>query len=506
MKIKEKYYRFAEKGQQIQRVNRFLVTEYLIFYAFILFMLWVSRAKEVRSLGFAAFVSVIAVVSGGALLIGWRRRPESERLRYLALIGLYLVSFFMTFAYTESFIRFLGLAPFIGCILFFDPKYSRIGGIGYLVLNALTVFGQIRQQPEGVAGTTNLVLDLLALGVLVFAVIFTTNVAQKFNHDTRHSEQQEQRKQQAILDDVIGVAEEVRKGTESVMKIVNDLNESTEVVNGAMKDISSSTHSTAENIQTQTTMTQDIQHSIEQTLESSENMVKVAKQSGKLNQKSMEIMEHLKKQSAVIAETNSGVADSMKALQERTEAVKSIADTIFSISSQTNLLALNASIESARAGEAGKGFAVVADEIRQLSEQTKNASANITEIIDKLNDDTKRANESIENSVASVEKQNELIENTREKFGNVGETVERLMEDIHTAEENIQKILDATNVISDNITHLSATGEEVAASSTEGLRMADSTVDNMKGCKKVLENIYMLAEDMKDSVEHKELG
>ena len=173
MKIKEKYYRFAEKGQQIQRVNRFLVTEYLIFYAFILFMLWASRAKGVRSLGFTAFVSVIAVVSGGALLIGWKRRPESERLRYLALIGLYLVSFFMTFAYTESFIRFLGLAPFIGCILFFDPKYSRIGGIGYLVLNALTVFGQIRQQPEGVAGTTNLVLDLLALGVLVFPVLFS---------------------------------------------------------------------------------------------------------------------------------------------------------------------------------------------------------------------------------------------------------------------------------------------------------------------------------------------
>ena len=219
-----------KKGKKINgcyTYYRIYEANLVIFYAFILFMLWASRAKGVRSLGFTAFVSVIAVVSGGALLIGWKRRPESERLRYLALIGLYLVSFFMTFAYTESFIRFLGLAPFIGCILFFDPKYSRIGGIGYLVLNALTVFGQIRQQPEGVAGTTNLVLDLLALGVLVFAVIFTTNVAQKFNHDTRHSEQQEQRKQQAILDDVIGVAEEVRKGTESVMKIVNDLNGST---------------------------------------------------------------------------------------------------------------------------------------------------------------------------------------------------------------------------------------------------------------------------------------
>ena len=78
-------------------------------------------------------------------------------------------------------------------------------------------------------------------------------------------------------------------------------------------------------------------------------MVSVAKKSGELNSQSLEIMDHLKRQSEVITDTNSEVADSMKKLQDRTNAVKSIADTIFSISSQTNLLALNASIESARA-------------------------------------------------------------------------------------------------------------------------------------------------------------
>ena len=486
MKIKEKYYRFAEKGQQIQRVNRFFVTEYLIFYAFILFMLWASRAKGVRSLGFAAFVSVIAVVSGGALLIGWKRRPESERLRYLALIGLYLVSFFMTFAYTESFIRFLGLAPFIGCILFFDPKYSRIGGIGYLVLNALTVFGQIRQQPEGVAGTTNLVLDLLALGVLVFAVIFTTNVAQKFNHDTRHSEQQEQRKQQA----------EVRKGTESVMKIVNDLNGSTEVVNGAMKDISSSTHSTAENIQTQTTMTQDIQHSIEQTLESSENMVKVAKQSGELNQKSMEIMEHLKKQSAVIAETNSGVADSMKALQERTEAVKSIADTIFSISSQTNLLALNASIESARAGEAGKGFAVVADEIRQLAEKTRSETESIAQILDELFKNAEDAATAVSRSIEATNAQDSMIAKASESFSGMNENVNTLVQEIEGIDGMLNRLSDANNQIVDNISNLSATTEEVTASSVQVADLSVENLNNAEQAKQKLDNVLAVSHEL----------
>ena len=194
----------------------------------------------------------------------------------------------------------------------------------------------------------------------------------------------------------------------------------------------------------------------------------------------------------------------IQSLTAKVEEVKSFVESIINISNQTNLLALNASIEAARAGEAGKGFAVVADEIRQLSEQTKDASANITEIINKLNEDTRRANESIENSVSSVEKQNELIDDTRDKFNAMGEAVELLMKDISVAEESIKKILDSTTVISDNITHLSATGEEVAASSTEGLRMADTTVESMAKCKKVLENIYMLADDLKNSVEENE--
>lgn len=106
----------------------------------------------------------------------------------------------------------------------------------------------------------------------------------------------------------------------------------------------------------------------------------------------------------------------MKALQERTEAVKSIADTIFSISSQTNLLALNASIESARAGEAGKGFAVVADEIRQLAEKTRSETESIAQILDELFKNAEDAATAVSCSIEATNAQDSMIAKASESF------------------------------------------------------------------------------------------
>ncbi len=157
---------------------------------------------------------------------------------------------------------------------------------------------------------------------------------------------------------------------------------------------------------------------------------------------------------------------------------------------------MNASIEAARAGEAGKGFAVVADEIRQLSEQTKDASNHITSIIAELNEDAKWANDSVTQSMASVEKQNELIEVTREKFEKLDLAVTKLTGKISEMEQVIGGILNAAGTISENITHLSASSEEVAASSSEGIKVTETTVSDMKSCKDILEEIYALAQEL----------
>ncbi len=60
-------------------------------------------------------------------------------------------------------------------------------------------------------------------------------------------------------------------------------------------------------------------------------------------------------------------------------------------------------------------------------------------------------------------------------------------------------ILKSTDTISDNISHLSATSEEVVASSTEGLRTSESSVENMNACMKLLESIAALAKKLKQA-------
>jgi PAS domain S-box-containing protein len=69
-------------------------------------------------------------------------------------------------------------------------------------------------------------------------------------------------------------------------------------------------------------------------------------------------------------------------LSDVAKAMGGIVDLIRSIAGQINLLALNATIEAARAGEAGKGFAVVAGEVKNLANQSANATAQISNEIE----------------------------------------------------------------------------------------------------------------------------
>jgi methyl-accepting chemotaxis protein len=85
-----------------------------------------------------------------------------------------------------------------------------------------------------------------------------------------------------------------------------------------------------------------------------------------------------------IKERVEDIAENILALSEQTQQIGEIIATVNEIAAQSNMLALNASVEAARAGEHGKGFAVVAVEVRNLAEQSKQATAQVKAILSEI--------------------------------------------------------------------------------------------------------------------------
>ena len=489
-------------NQQFNRANQKVFIAVIIVFAYVAFSLFAALGVEggknfVGKL--VQLIAAIAVIVVSAIAFMTKRESKS--------CSIVLVSA-MTAGY--FFVRLLNSTPgtwtYALPLMVVAAAYlnSRLIIISSSVIFATNILRLLIELNAGGEVLQRNVVAVLVMALSGYAVIMVTRTLDQFFEENMEEIKEAALQQVENGKKMILVADNISKHFDEAMTMLKELDEAVSVSHNSIQDIADSTESTAEAIQKQASMCVEIQGNSDSAESGIKAMIDASRQTDKTVKQGADVVEELKEQANNVAEASNVTVSVIQSLTAKVEEVKSFVESIINISNQTNLLALNASIEAARAGEAGKGFAVVADEIRQLSEQTKDASANITDIIIKLNEDTKRANESIENSVSSVEKQNELIDDTRDKFNAMGEAVELLMRDISVAEESIKKILDSTTVISENITHLSATGEEVAASSTEGLRMADITVENMAKCKKVLENIYMLADDLKNSAEDEE--
>ena len=106
------------------------------------------------------------------------------------------------------------------------------------------------------------------------------------------------------------------------------------------------------------------------------------------------------------------IAENILALSEKTQQIGDIIDTVSDIAGQSNILALNAAIEAAQAGEAGKGFRVVADEVRSLSEQSRQAAAQVKVILGDIQKATNLAVMATEQGTKGVQAGSELVNHT----------------------------------------------------------------------------------------------
>ncbi|WP_080505259.1 methyl-accepting chemotaxis protein [Halorubrum aethiopicum] len=152
--------------------------------------------------------------------------------------------------------------------------------------------------------------------------------------------------------------------------------------------------------------------------------------------------------------------EEMRALREEVERIGEVVGLIDDIAEQTNILALNASIEAARAGEAGEGFAVVAREVKDLAEETAEATTEVEALIEGVEEST----HSVADDMFAME---EDVERGRDVVDETVDTLETIVEDVSEVNAGIQSINDATDDQADSTQEAVSMIDEVSEVSVE---------------------------------------
>ncbi len=174
------------------------------------------------------------------------------------------------------------------------------------------------------------------------------------------------------------------------------------------------------------------------------------------------------------------VSQKMKELGQAALQIGKVTEAITEISEQTNLLALNATIEAARAGEAGKGFAVVANEIKELAKQTANATVDIKNQIDSMQNTTSTTVEDIRQISDTILEIHGVINAIGTAVEEQGEATSEIAKNISQSSRGITEISETVSQaslvvtdISEEISEVNMAAEEIAKNSTNVESSAD---------------------------------
>ena len=211
------------------------------------------------------------------------------------------------------------------------------------------------------------------------------------------------------------------------------------------------------------------------------NQVTQVSQNGQKSvNETVEGMKNIRKQMDDIAQT-------VIRLSEHSQSIGGIIASVTSLADQSNLLAVNAAIEAAKAGEQGKGFAVVAQEIRNLAEQSKQATMQVRNILN----DVQRATSA---AVLATEQGSKAVEEGVKKSVQAGEAISMLAE---SSGEAVQIAIQIAASSQQQLIGMDQIGIAMQSINQAGIETSVSMVQ----AKESLKNLHELGQKLKELVE-----
>ncbi len=220
-------------------------------------------------------------------------------------------------------------------------------------------------------------------------------------------------------DNLNRLSDSLRDMLGGIKEAVNNLSAAAaEILAATTQQASGASEQSAAIAQTSTTI-DEVKAIVEQSLAKAQAVAEQAQRTREVAATGQRAVSDTVESMGQIKEKVEGIAENILALSEQTQQIGEITATVNEIASQSNLLALNASVEAARAGEHGKGFAVVAVEVRNLAEQSKQATAQVKAILNEIQRATNAA-------VMATEEGTKGVDGGVQRAGQAGDTIQQM--------------------------------------------------------------------------------
>jgi methyl-accepting chemotaxis protein len=188
----------------------------------------------------------------------------------------------------------------------------------------------------------------------------------------------------------------------------------------------------------------------------------------------------------VIRSRVESIAENILMLSERTTQIGDIIATVNAIADQSKMLALNASIEAARAGEEGRGFAVVAMEVRNLAEQSRQATAQVRDILSEIQQATNTAVMVTEEGTKGVDLGVQLVDRA-------GRAIRELAGKLEDASQSAMQIAASTRQQSQGMDQLTAAMSSIKS-------VTSSTATSMQQSQRNAKDLNEMARQMESAI------
>jgi len=242
---------------------------------------------------------------------------------------------------------------------------------------------------------------------------------------------------------VAGASNQVAAASDDSAKIGLQASSAIDEVTSTMHEMSVNVQNMVKSTQVQASSVSETSASIDQMVASIQRVADTAKVLLDISNRSREevhsgigTMEKATDGLNRINTTINASGEIIGALGQRADDIGKIIEVIDDLAEQTNLLALNAAIEAARAGEHGLGFAVVADEVRKLAEKSAQSTKEISELIQSIQKEARKAVENMDRSTSIVNEGLELggeLNSALRKISNVVTEVYKFAQEIGAA-------------------------------------------------------------------------